>query len=208
MQCLDTSRASHQPEISTMRLRAVTGTQPAAGALVQGGALANPSMGLGRHVWVCRHRKGESSSVAPHAGRTAHSLVSNHCFRPELRDNPWVPELDRSAEWVTTLCYSATTGDARVLRAAPRTGKVRTATAPGSAGNTLPDCRISRGPSMVSVVDIACVRVGRLDIKQLVDTRRCRQARIDGCTPVPRHGYAGYRGAEDTAPGDRVDPAR
>ena len=61
---------------------------------------------------------------------------------------------------------------------------------------------------MVTVVDIACVLVGRLDIKQVVDTRRLRQARIDGRTPLPLDGYAGYIGAEDTAPGDRVNPAR
>jgi hypothetical protein len=35
------------------------------------------------------------------------------------------------------------------------------------------------------------------------DTSRCRPARVDGGTPLPLHRYAGYRGAEDTAPGRR-----
>ena len=61
---------------------------------------------------------------------------------------------------------------------------------------------------MVSVIDIACVLVGRLDIEQVVDARRLRQARIDGRAPLPLHGYAGYRGAEDTAPGRRNTAAR
>jgi hypothetical protein len=52
---------------------------------------------------------------------------------------------------------------------------------------------------MVPVVDIARVLVGRLDVKDVVDSRRRRQARVDGRTPLPLHGYAGYRGAEDTA---------
>jgi hypothetical protein len=61
---------------------------------------------------------------------------------------------------------------------------------------------------MVPVIDIARVLVGRLDIKEVVDVRSWWQAHVDGRTPLPLHGYAGYRGAEDTAPGDRVDPAR
>ena len=56
---------------------------------------------------------------------------------------------------------------------------------------------------MVSVVDNTCVRVGRLDIKHVVDTRRWRPARVDGRTPLPLYGYAGYRGAEYTAPDRR-----
>ena len=58
---------------------------------------------------------------------------------------------------------------------------------------------------MVPVVDIACVRVGRFEIKR-VGVRR--EARIDSRTPLPLHGYTGYRGAEDTAPGRRNTAAR
>ena len=58
---------------------------------------------------------------------------------------------------------------------------------------------------MVPVVDIACVLVGRLEIKH-VGVRR--KARVDGRTPLPLHGYAGYRGAEDTTPGGRNTAAR
>ena len=61
---------------------------------------------------------------------------------------------------------------------------------------------------MVPVIDIARVLVGRLDIKHVVDTRSCRPARVDGRTPLPLHGYAWYRGAEDTAPGRRNTAAR
>ena len=61
---------------------------------------------------------------------------------------------------------------------------------------------------MVPVVDIARVLVGRLDIKHVVDTRSCRPARVDGRTPLPLYGYAGYRGAEYTAPDRRNTAAR
>ena len=61
---------------------------------------------------------------------------------------------------------------------------------------------------MVPVVDIACVLVCRLDIKDVVDTRSWREARVDGRTPLPLNGYAGYRGAEDTAPGWRNTATR
>jgi len=61
---------------------------------------------------------------------------------------------------------------------------------------------------MVSVIDVACVLVGRLEIEQVVDTRSWRQAGVYGCTPLPLHGYAWYRGAEDTAPGRRNTAAR
>jgi hypothetical protein len=49
---------------------------------------------------------------------------------------------------------------------------------------------------MVSVVDIACVLMGRLDIKHV---EVWREAGVDGRTPLPLHMYTGYRGAEDTA---------
>jgi hypothetical protein len=61
---------------------------------------------------------------------------------------------------------------------------------------------------MVTVVDIACVLVGRLEIEHVVDTRRWRKAGVDSGTPLPTEGYARYVGAEDTAPGHRVDSAR
>jgi hypothetical protein len=61
---------------------------------------------------------------------------------------------------------------------------------------------------MVPVVDIARVLVGRLEIKHVVDTRSCRPARVDGRTPLPLYGYAGYGGAEYTAPGWRNTAAR
>ena len=61
---------------------------------------------------------------------------------------------------------------------------------------------------MVPVIDIARVRVGRLDIKHVVDTRSWRPARVDSRTPLPLHGYASYRGAEDTAPVWRNTAAR
>jgi hypothetical protein len=52
---------------------------------------------------------------------------------------------------------------------------------------------------MVPVVEIACVLVGRFDIKHVVDTRSRRPAGVDGGTPLPLHLYTGYGGAEDTA---------
>ena len=61
---------------------------------------------------------------------------------------------------------------------------------------------------MVPVIDIASVLVGRLDIKHVVDTRSRRPARVDGRTPLPLYGYAGYRGAEYTAPDRRNTTAR
>jgi hypothetical protein len=53
---------------------------------------------------------------------------------------------------------------------------------------------------MVPVVDIACILAGRLEIKR-IGVRW--EARVDGRTPLPLHGYTGDRGAEDTAPGRR-----
>ena len=58
---------------------------------------------------------------------------------------------------------------------------------------------------MVPVIDIACVRVGRLDIKHV---EILREARVDGRTPLPLHVYTGYRGAEDTAQVGRNTAAR
>ena len=58
---------------------------------------------------------------------------------------------------------------------------------------------------MVPVIDIACVRVGRLDIKHV---EILREARVDGRTPLPLHGYARYSGAKDTAPVWRNTAAR
>ena len=52
---------------------------------------------------------------------------------------------------------------------------------------------------MVSVVDNTCVRVGRFNIKHVVDTRSWRPAGVGGRTPLPLHLYTGYIGAEDTA---------
>lgn len=61
---------------------------------------------------------------------------------------------------------------------------------------------------MVPIVEIACLVMGRLDHKRVVKSRvRWREAGVDGCTPLPLHGYAGHRGAERTAPGYRTDTA-
>jgi hypothetical protein len=47
---------------------------------------------------------------------------------------------------------------------------------------------------MVPIIDVACVLVGRLDIKEVVDTRRLREARVHRRSPFPAHGDAGFRG--------------
>jgi hypothetical protein len=56
---------------------------------------------------------------------------------------------------------------------------------------------------MVPVVDVARVLVSRLNVKRVVATRNRWEAGVGSRTPLPLHGYTGYRGTEDTAPGRR-----
>jgi len=52
---------------------------------------------------------------------------------------------------------------------------------------------------VVAIVDVAGVRVGRLNLKHVVDAGSGRPAGIDGGTPLPLQRYPGHISAKDPA---------